>query len=317
MSKRAQFVTGAIIIGIVGVAWNVASMMTAPTSPVRGASALWAPDWIQISLTIVGWYVICWFNVIQQWNRRPVMFWGKYSMTCGPGLVFIEPLLYTTLADVPVMDVVETLQVPKLQTKDNVPVGVEALLTYRIDEDAVENAVVRVGNVRAATLQRAMSTISDIGGTTDLDHLLEQRAKFGEDVVNKLKERVADWGVTIVALELKSLKINDEKIEQAIAMKARAQKEAAAELARALMQVQITTALNEAASKMTAAGWRLKEIETLLELCRSGTNNTLLIPTNLIGTLDGITDLTKKLVGGLSDNSVQQNSGTPPVSRAA
>jgi hypothetical protein len=65
-------------------------------------------------------------------------------------------------------------------------------------------------------------------------------------------------------------------------MKARAMKEAQAELARAEMQAEIVGRLNKAAADLQPAGWRLKTLEVLVELTRSAQNNTILIPANLI-----------------------------------
>jgi regulator of protease activity HflC (stomatin/prohibitin superfamily) len=271
MSSRARFITGTIVIGIV---LALVTFLNAQTSINVG----WTPSWLNYVEATVAWYLLCWCNIIREWNRRPVLRFGRYVQTAGPGLAFIEPLLHTTLPDVPVQDVVRELDVPNLQTKDNVGIGLKALLTYRVDKEKVQDAVVEVANVNDAVIARGLTSVNDQGSTVDLSHFLENRSKFGDDAATLLKERVKNWGVIVQAVEIKSFKISDSRVEEAIAMKARAQKEAEAELARANMQSQIATALNAAANTLDDKGWMLKQIETLIELCRSANNNTILIP---------------------------------------
>lgn len=231
------------------------------------------------------WYLLCWINVINEWERRPVLLFGRYVDTAGPGLRFIEPLFYTTLPDVPVQDVVREVAAESVQTSENVSVNLTGLLTYRIDAANVKNAVVQVEDVDDAVHERALSTLVDAASEVDLTHLLMERDAFCKSIATKLTERVKDWGVTVKAFELKGFKINDPEVEQAIAMKARAQKEGEAELTRAGYQKRVAEALNEAAGTFDEKGRWLKGMEVLIELTRSAENNTVLIPTDLVGAL--------------------------------
>lgn len=239
------------------------------------------------------WYLINWIHAIKEWNRRPVLLLGRYVKTVGPGLAFVEPLFYQTLDDVPVQDVVVRVNAEHVQTKDNVGVGLDGLLTYRVAESKVKDAVVEVKDIASAVSQRGLSTLTDIAAATDIDHLLENRGAFCNQIAVTLRERVALWGVDIKAFELKGFKINDVDIEKSIAMKARAHKEAAAELTRATMQEQIATKLSEAAAALTEQGWRLKGIEVLTEISR-GPGNTILVPNGILDALGSITKLLPK-----------------------
>jgi regulator of protease activity HflC (stomatin/prohibitin superfamily) len=231
------------------------------------------------------WYLICWINFINEWERRPYLRFGRYAGTAGPGPVLIEPIFNKILADVPVQDVVEEVPVEHVQTKDNVGVSLVGLLTYRINQEKVKDAVVEVEDITDAIQQRGLSALTDVVGTVDLDHLLENRGNFCEEIKKVLSTRIGEWGVTVKAFELKSFKITDSEVENAIAMKAKAKKEGEAELTRAHMQKQIAEALNEAAETYDDEGRWLKGMETLVELCRSAQNNTVLIPTDLTGSL--------------------------------
>lgn len=248
------------------------------------AHALHLSVWILPAL-MAAWYVLCWINVINEWERRPVLLFGRYVNTAGPGLRVIEPLFYTTLQDVPVQDIVVEVAAEAVQTSENVSVNLTGLLTYRIDADNVKNAVVQVEDVNGSIHKRALSTLVDAAGKVDLTHLLASRDEFCESIAKMLVERVKEWGVTVKAFELKGFKINDPDVEQAIAMKARAEKEGEAELTRAGYQLQVAEKLNAAAATFDDKGRWLKGMEVLVELTRSANNNTVLIPTDLLGVL--------------------------------
>jgi regulator of protease activity HflC (stomatin/prohibitin superfamily) len=239
-----------------------------------------------VGIVVIYW--LCCINIINEWERRPVLLFGKYVRTAGPGLVLIEPLFHSTREDIPVQDVVVKVPAPQVQTKDNVGISVAAIFVYHVDPDKVRDVVVNVENFGEALLERAHAALIDTAANWELTHLLESRSNFCEEVRAKLQERVSRWGVTIRAFELTGFKITDEAIEQALAMKARAGQEGEAELTRAKYQKQVATLLKQAAAEYDEGAWRLKGQEVMIELCRSAENNTVLIPTDLLGAIQSI-----------------------------
>jgi regulator of protease activity HflC (stomatin/prohibitin superfamily) len=230
-------------------------------------------------------YLLGGINIVSEWQRRPILLFGRYVKTIGPGLGWVDPLFHRRLDDVAVRDVVNELRIGGVQTHDNVPISFNLIMTTRVDEARVRDFVVRVASGYEATRQRALASVTEIVGNHELDAILHNRGRFYAEVRDSLQGKVADWGVKVVAVELKDIEITDEQIQQAIAMKARAGKEADAELVRAAMQLHIAGKLVEAAAVLTPDGWRLKELEVLVELTRSAQNNTLLIPTHLLRSL--------------------------------
>lgn len=236
-----------------------------------------------IGLAVI--YVLSGINIVKEWERRPVLLFGKYAKTAGPGFDWIEPAIHTILDDVLVQDVVEELKVENVQTHDNVRVNIIGVLTTRIHPDNVKKYIVEVADASSAVSERANAAVTEVVGRHQLDHILDQRQEFSEEIRKALQVKVQGWGIEVKAVEIKDFKIADTDIEKSIAMKARAVKEAEAELKRAEMQKQIAEQLKEAAHTYDMAAWRLKGLETLIELCRSAQNNTVLIPTELLGVL--------------------------------
>ncbi|HXO41894.1 MAG TPA: SPFH domain-containing protein, partial [Thermoanaerobaculia bacterium] len=233
-------------------------------------------------------YLLGGINVVREWVRRPIMLFGRYVKTIGPGLEWVDPIFHRRLDDVSVRDVVNELRIGGVQTHDNVPISFNLIMTTRIGEDRIKDFVVQVASGTEATRQRALASVTEIVGNHELDAILHDRGKFYAEVRESLQTKVAGWGVIVKAVELKDLQITDEQIQQAIAMKARAGKEADAELVRAAMQVHIAAKLVDAAAALTPDAWRLKELEVLVELTRSAQNNTILVPTTLLKGLEDI-----------------------------
>lgn len=232
-------------------------------------------------------YGLSGINSIMEWNRRPVLLFGKYIKTAGPGLVWIEPLFHRTLDDVNVANMVSSLTVENVQTHDNVPLSIEAVLTMRVREDKVREYTVNLCDNDEAVEQRTQAAVAEVVGSGSINSILGEREKFSEKVEKALTAKVSQWGIEIIALEISNIEIKDEAIANSIAMKARAGKEAEAELLRADMQLQIAQKLSAAGKAYDADARWLKGIETLIELGRSGNNNTIMIPTDLASSLAG------------------------------
>jgi len=237
---------------------------------------------VLIFLILGGMYFVKGINIIPEWIRRPVLLFGRYDRTAGPGFVWIDPIFHKVLDDVPIQDVVNKIRVENVPTSDNVRLQVELAATTRISPDKVKDLIVNVKNPSDALLQRALTSVTETVGQDSLDYIVSKKIEFSESVKISLQKKVLSWGIEVKAVEISELKIADENIERATAMKARAAKEAEAELTRAEMQVTIAEHLKKAAGTYDEQAWTLKGLETLVELCRSAQNNTILIPTDLL-----------------------------------
>jgi len=269
------------------LAWTVLAFVLDRAADASGASVP-RVGLLGYLLGLAILYLLAGINVVREWERRPIMLLGRYVRTIGPGLEWVDPIFHRGLDDVSVRDVVNELRIGGVQTHDNVPISFNLIMTTRVGEDRVKDFVVQVASGYEATRQRALASVTEIVGNHELDAILHDRGKFYAEVRDSLQTKVAGWGVIVKAVELKDLQITDEQIQQAIAMKARAGKEADAELVRAAMQLHIAGKLVEAAAALTPDAWRLKELEVLVELTRSAQNNTILIPTTLLKGLEDI-----------------------------
>lgn len=153
--------------------------------------------------------------------------------------------------------------------------------------------IVEVEDASKALHERANAAVTEVVAQWTLDDVLQKRNEFSGKVKEALVLKVLGWGIELKAVEIKDFKIADSEIEKSIAMKARSEKEAQAELTRAQMQKRIAEELKVAAHAYDEDAWRLKGLETLIELCRSAQNNTIMLPTDLLG---GIANLVPELL---------------------
>ena len=239
--------------------------------------------WWALGVLLFGLYAISGFVIVDQWDRRPVLHLGKYERILDPGMSWVEPFTHTLLEDWTVRDIVVKMSIDHIQTHDNIPISFVMIVTQRVID--VQKAEFGAEDSWEASQDRAVAVATEYVGNAELDSILHERDGLNDLMKRKLQKLIEPWGIEVIAIELQNIKITDENIQSAISMKARAQKEGEAELVRASMQGKIAEALKEAAQHYDAASWKLKEMETVLEMTRSAHNNTVLIPTDLIGAI--------------------------------
>ena len=169
-----------------------------------------------IALGVIFVYLIFGIVIVKEWERVPVIRFGRYIRTLGGGLSWIEPITSRRLAARPVQDIVYSLAVPAVLTHDNVPVGLTIAVTRYIDAEDVRKTVVAVSDYRRAEEQRALSTVAELIGRRPIDYVFDKRVEFSEEIRSTLQDRVKPWGLTIRAVELKDFQIVDEAIARSV-----------------------------------------------------------------------------------------------------
>lgn len=240
-------------------------------------------------LGVAGIYFLGGITIVDQWTRVPVFRFGKYVRTVGAGFNWIEPIFNTFWEPEDINDVVLSLSVNGVQSRDNVPLSLVFTITKRLPEDKVKDFCVNVMDGAEALEARALVTVTELAATKTLDHLLHQRKEFCDEAIKALQAKIQNWGVEILALEIQTMKIEHDAIVEAMTMQARAQREGEAEVIRAQKQVEVARHLQEAAAiYRDPTAMELRRLDTLAELGR-GENNTILFPTSALDAVQRIT----------------------------
>ena len=118
----------------------------------------------------------------------------------------------------------------KAITKDNIAVGVNAVIYYRVSDAA--KAVLEVEDYIYAMSQLAQTTMRNAVGEVELDELLSQRDKISERISKVVDEASDPWGIKVSTVELKDIAL-PENMERTIAKQAEAEREKRAVIIRA------------------------------------------------------------------------------------
>jgi regulator of protease activity HflC (stomatin/prohibitin superfamily) len=222
---------------------------------------------VQIILLLIVVAVVILFStirVVREYERLVVFSLGRLSGARGPGLIILVPWVERGVK-VGLRTVTSNLATQETVTRDGVAVRVNAVLWYKV-KDPVE-AVVKVENRDSAVILAAETTLRDIIGQNDLDGLLKARDKANDLLRENLSRTVAQWGIEIVAVEIKDLDI-PENMQRAIAKEAEAIREQRARIIKAEGEFRAAEMLAAAAKTISGqpGALELRRLQTLTEI---------------------------------------------------
>ncbi|OGY53393.1 MAG: hypothetical protein A3A24_00245, partial [Candidatus Buchananbacteria bacterium RIFCSPLOWO2_01_FULL_46_12] len=170
-------------------------------------------------------------RVVDQYERGVVLTLGKYTGTRQPGLTWIFALL--GIQKIIKVDLrVRTVDVPQQEaiTKDNVPVGVNAVVYFQIEK--AEDAVLKIQDYTFAVAQYAQAALRDTIGGVELDALLAERDRIAEEIKKIVDVQTDDWGINVSAVKMQDIELPAD-MKRAMAKQAEAERERRATIIRA------------------------------------------------------------------------------------
>jgi regulator of protease activity HflC (stomatin/prohibitin superfamily) len=182
-------------------------------------------------------------RVLREYERAVVFRLGRVIDEKGPGLVVLIPgvdrMVRVSLRTV-------TLRIPHQEviTRDNVPVRVAAVAYFRVIDP--KRSVLDVEDFMAATLQIAQTTLRSVLGKAELDTLLAERERLNESLQQIIDEQTEPWGIKVTIVEIKDVEI-PERMQQAIARQAEAERTRRAKVINAEGEFQAADRLADAA----------------------------------------------------------------------
>ena len=182
-------------------------------------------------------------RVLREYERAVVFRLGRVIDQKGPGLVLLIPAI-DRMVRVSLRTV--TLRIPHQEviTRDNVPVRVAAVAYFRVIDPKC--SVLEVEDFMGATLQIAQTTLRSVLGKADLDTLLSERERLNESLQQIIDEQTEPWGIKVTTVEIKDVEI-PERMQQAIARQAEAERTRRAKVINAEGEFQAAAKLADAA----------------------------------------------------------------------
>jgi len=217
-------------------------------------------------------------RVIREYERAVVFRLGRLLGVKGPGLFFLIPFI-DSMVKVDLRIVAVDVPEQKIITKDNVTVGVDAVIYYKVLDP--ERSITKIENYHYAVLTLSQTTLRDVVGQVELDDLLTKR-----DEINKRLQEILDlltdpWGIKVTAVTLKEVKL-PEGMLRAMAKQAEAERWRRARIIEAEGERQAASIMAEAAMmyEKHPVAVRLRELQTLIEIAREK-NMVIVTPTML------------------------------------
>ena len=221
-------------------------------------------------------------RIVNQWNRKAVLSFGKYVGIMGPGIHIIIPFIQTTPVTLDLRVINTIFKAEKTLTKDNVPVDVDALLFWKVLNS--ESAVLNVQIYKESVQLAAQTALRDIIGKTELSEMLAGRDVIGKDVKNLIQERITDWGIEAISVEIRDVSIPPD-LQDAMARVAVADREKQARVKLAESESLAADKIIEASEKYKRDlfAMQLRSLNMMYEISLNGKNLMVFVPTDSKG----------------------------------
>jgi regulator of protease activity HflC (stomatin/prohibitin superfamily) len=214
-------------------------------------------------------------KVVKEWERGVILRLGRLVGAKGPGIFFIIPFIDRMIkVDLRIV----TLDVPRQDviTRDNVTVGVDAVVYFRVMDP--EAAVIKVLDHIRATSLISQTTLRNVLGQHELDELLTQRERLNQALQKIIDVQTDPWGVKVSIVEIKQVEL-PETMRRSMAAQAEAERERRAKIIHADGEFQASERLAEAGAVIARepTTLQLRYLQTLVEIA-SEKNSTIIFP---------------------------------------
>ncbi|MDR1300681.1 MAG: slipin family protein [Candidatus Nomurabacteria bacterium] len=241
---------------------------------------------ITVLIIIIAIFVLSGIKVINQYQRGVVLTLGKFTGVRKPGLRVVVPIFQTIRR----VDVRSTpIDVPKQEviTKDNVTVGVDAVVYFRVLDPA--KATLETTDYVYATTQFAQAALRDVTGNVELDDLLAKRDEISNQIKTIVDSQTDKWGIDVESVKLQNIELPAD-MKRAMAKQAEAERERRAQIINAEGEKSAAHTLAEAAKLLSTnpAAISLRTLNTLERISSEPSQkSTILLPVELLDALRG------------------------------
>jgi len=170
-------------------------------------------------------------------------------------------------------------------TKDNVTVGIDAVVYLRVIDPA--KAILETTNYIYATSQFAQSALRDVTGNVEMDDLLSKRDQISQQIKEIVDSETAAWGIDVENVKIQNIELPQD-MKRAMAKQAEAEREKRANVIGADGEMLAAQTLADAARILSSTPGALN-LRTLSTLERISTEpsqkTTFLFPIEMIDAL--------------------------------
>ena len=217
-----------------------------------------------IVIPIIVIFLLAGIRIVNQYEQGVILTLGRYTSTRKPGLTWIIPIIQRMIK----VDMrITTIDIPRQEaiTRDNVPVGVNAVVYFKVLRS--EDAVLKVTNYTYAVSQYALAALRDIIGGEELDTLLTERERIAIQIKKVVDVETDPWGIDVTAIKIQDIEL-PAGMKRAMAAQAETERERRAIIIKAEGEVSAAEDLQKAAEIMgrVPGAMSLRTLETIDKL---------------------------------------------------
>ena len=230
---------------------------------------------IVVLVILVIIFVLSGIKIVNQYERGVVLTLGRFSGIREPGLRVVVPVFQRIIR----VDVRSTpIDVPKQEviTKDNVTVGVDAVVYFRVID--APKAVLETTNYIYATSQFAQAALRDVTGNVDMDDLLSTREVISQQIKEIVDRQTDQWGIDVENVKIQNIELPQD-MKRAMAKQAEAERERRAVIITAEGEKAAAAAVAEAAGMLAKipGGISIRTLQTLEKISAEPSQKTLFV----------------------------------------
>lgn len=243
-------------------------------------NSLWLAVVLGVLAVVAGWSL----RVAKQWERVVVLRLGKFHRLAGPGIFFIIPVIDEVPIWIDLRIRTTFFAAEKTLTRDNVPVNVDAVMFWVVNEPI--KAALEVEEYQKAIFWAAQTTLRDVIGKTELSAMLTGREQLDEELKQMIDHRTESWGVSVTSVEIRDVMIPTE-LQDAMSREAQADRERRARVILAMAEVEIADKFTEAAKsyRKNPEAFSLRAMNILYEGIKQKTA-LVIVPSNMVDSLN-------------------------------
>lgn len=222
---------------------------------------------------------------VNQYEKGVFFTMGKFTGIKEPGWRIVIPIFQSMKKVDTRMKAVDVPE-QKAITKDNISVGVNAVIYYRVTDAA--KAILEVEDYIYAMSQLAQTTMRNAVGEVELDELLSQRDKISERISNVVDHASDPWGIKVNTVELKDIALPAD-MERTIAKQAEAEREKRAVIIRAEGEVVAAENMAKAAKTLSASegALHLRTLQSINDISSDQSNTVVFaVPLEVLRALE-------------------------------
>lgn len=206
--------------------------------------------------------------IVSEYERVIVLKLGKFMGVRGPGRFWVipyPPFNESVTAQIDLRIQTRVITAAETLTDDNVPVGCEAVIFWRVEDP--QKAALSVANYQEAVFQAANSALKDTIGMLELSELLGSRDKVSGRLKEIIDSAAASFGVDVTSVEITDVRVPADLIQE-LSVLAQSRRSAQAKIAEADAEKAIAEKYNEAAALMSDRGMEIYRLSVLERIGR-------------------------------------------------